>query len=63
MVAVDESKGNESLELLAVAKDYEWGICGSNSLVGKLYSANCEKAIEDENKPYAEVCNIIHHIN
>ena len=42
------------VELTCSVQNYEWGIIGGDSLVGKIYEKNSGKVVE-EGKPYAEV--------
>lgn len=45
---------DEIVELNCCAQNYDWGIKGTDSLVGQIYQANSGNSIE-EDKPYAEV--------
>jgi hypothetical protein len=45
---------DEIVELNCCAQNYDWGIKGTDSLVGQIYQANSGNLIE-EDKPYAEV--------
>lgn len=44
------------LRLKCSVKDYAWGTIGSDSLVYKVYTANCDDRIDSTTKrPYAEL--------
>lgn len=49
--SVDNTK---PVELSCLAQNYDWGIIGSDSLVGRIYEKNSGNNI-DQQKPYAEV--------
>lgn len=42
------------VELSCSAQNYDWGIMGNDSLVGRIYEKNSRVGIESD-KPYAEV--------
>ena len=48
------AKTGPVVELQCAVQNYDWGIQGAASLVGKIYAANSGKDVEAE-KPYAEV--------
>ena len=48
------SDNTKPVELICSAQNYEWGILGSESLVGKIYEKNNGISIQND-KPYAEV--------
>lgn len=54
MVASTET----TLSIVAAVKNYEWGVCGSASLVGRLSTANTGDALK-ESMPYAEVSPVL----
>lgn len=45
---------DKAVELTCSVQNYEWGIIGNDSLVGKIYEKNSGNRIV-EDKPYAEV--------
>lgn len=48
------TSAEDPVELTCAVQNYDWGILGSQSLVGKIYEKNSGKTIS-EDKPYAEV--------
>jgi len=53
------SDNTKPVELTCSAQNYDWGIAGCDSLVGRIYEKNSGVSIQSD-KPYAEVIkNII----
>lgn len=48
------SKNHRLLRLRCSVQNYDWGIVGENSLVGRLFSLNSGSGIIDPDKRYAE---------
>lgn len=48
------SDNTKPVELTCSAQNYDWGIMGSESLVGKIYEKNNGVRVQSD-KPYAEV--------
>lgn len=51
------SDSSKPVELTCSAQNYDWGIMGSDSLVGRIYEKNSGISIQSD-KPYAEVCDM-----
>lgn len=51
---LDSFDNTKPVQLKCSVQNYDWGIKGKDSLVGKFYEKNSGNKIED-NKPYAEV--------
>ena len=58
-ITTSTSDNTKPVELTCSAQNYDWGIMGSDSLVGRIYEKNSGVSIKSD-KPYAEVIeNII----
>ena len=58
-ITTSTSDNTKPVELTCSAQNYDWGIMGSDSLVGRIYEKNSGVSIQSD-KPYAEVIkNII----
>lgn len=51
---ITTSDNTKPVELSCSAQNYDWGIMGSDSLVGRIYEKNSGVSIQSD-KPYAEV--------
>lgn len=54
MVSTIDVDSTDPVSLNCFVQNYDWGIIGDKSLVGKIYQANSGSKI-DTSKPFAEV--------